>query len=682
MWCFVGDGECDEPETLGSIALAGREELDNLVWVVNCNLQRLDGPVRGNDKIIQELEGIFRGAGWNVIKVIWGSKWDQLLANDVDGVLVAKMNETVDGEYQRLAVESGAYIREHFFGPDPRLRKMVEKLSDEELRVAARRPRLPQVVRGLQARDRDARQPSVILAKTVKGWTLGKGFEARNATHQIKKMTQDQLFELRERLHLTDKIPDELLADGVPAYMRPSPDSPEFQYMMRRRTALGGLVPKREVRTRRPLVLPNSTVFDDLAKGSSGRAVSTTMVLTAILRDLMRDEKFGKRVVPIVPDEARTFGMDALFREFKIYAEEGQKYEPVDHELLLSYSESKDGQILEEGITEGGFDGQLDRRPARPTPTSACPMVPFFTFYSMFGFQRVGDLLWAAGDARARGFLLGATAGRTTLFGEGLQHQDGHSPILASTNPACESYDAAFAYELGAIIEHGLHRMYGPGGGEDVFYYLTIYNENYEMPARPDHVTADDIVRGMYLWAAGDESLPHKATILFSGPAHRAARDAQVELATRWGVGADLWSVTSYKHLRDDALATERFNRLHPLDPARTPLVNQLLSGDDPIVAVTDYLKLVPDQISRWVPLTALGTDGYGRSDTRDSLRRFFEVDTPTSSSPCSPRSPAAATSSRKWSPMRSPPTASTPRRPTRRKPDLDGQPDSVGRDR
>ena len=628
VWCFVGDGECDEPETLGSIALAGREDLDNLVWVVNCNLQRLDGPVRGNDKVIQELEAIFRGAGWNVIKVIWGSKWDPLLAKDVDGVLVAKMNETVDGEYQRLAVEAGGYIREHFFGPDPRLRKMVEHLSDEDLRLLPRGGHdYLKLYAAYKLATETRGQPSVILAKTVKGWTLGKGFEARNATHQIKKMTEEQLFELRERLHLTDIIPDEFLADGVPSYMRPSTDSPEFQYMMRRRRALGGSLPKREVRTRRPLDLPSSNVFDDLAKGSSGRAVSTTMVLTAILRDLMRDEKFGKRVVPIVPDEARTFGMDALFREFKIYAEEGQKYEPVDHELLLSYSESKDGQILEEGITEAGSTASWIAA-GTSYANLGVPMVPFFTFYSMFGFQRVGDLLWAAGDARARGFLLGATAGRTTLSGEGLQHQDGHSPILASTNPACESYDAAFAYELGAIIEHGLHRMYGAGGGEDVFYYLTIYNENYEMPARPDHVTADDIVRGMYLWAAGDEAQPNKATILFSGPAQRAARDAQVELASRWGVGADLWSVTSYKHLRDDALATERFNRLHPLEPARTPLVNQLLSGDEPIIAVTDYLKLVPDQISRWVPLTALGTDGYGRSDTREALRRFFEVDT------------------------------------------------------
>ncbi|HEX7094729.1 MAG TPA: pyruvate dehydrogenase (acetyl-transferring), homodimeric type, partial [Acidimicrobiales bacterium] len=615
-----------------AITLASREKLDNLIFVINCNLQRLDGPVRGNGKIIQELEGIFRGAGWNVIKVIWGSKWDELLAKDVDGVLVNKMNSTVDGEFQRYATESGAYIREHFFGPDPRLRKMVEHLSDEELRTL---PRGGHDYIKLYAAYKRATevtgQPTVILAKTIKGWTLGEGFEGRNATHQIKKMTPKQLFELRARLHLEDEIPDDMLEDGVPPYMRPPIDSPEFEYLMARRRALGGSLPKRVVRDRRPLQLPSRSPFQELDKGSNGRPVSTTMAFTGLLRDLMRDEKFGSRVVPIVPDEARTFGMDSLFREFKIYAQEGQKYEPVDHELLLSYSESKDGQILEEGITEAGSVASFIAA-ATSYANLGVPMVPFFTFYSMFGFQRVGDLLWGAGDSRARGFLIGATAGRTTLLGEGLQHQDGHSHVLASTNPACEAYDPAFAYELGAIIEDGLRRMYGgrAGEGEDVFYYLTVYNENYVMPPRPDHVEPADIVSGIYQWSTGPEDLPHRATVLFSGAAQGAARAAQEELASRWGVSVDLYSVTSYKRLRTEALGVERWNRLHPTAEPRVPYVTRVLrDAPGPIVAVTDYMKMVPDQIARWVPTTfiPLGTDGYGRSDTREALRRFFEVD-------------------------------------------------------
>ena len=633
VWCYVGDGEVDEPETLGSIALAGHQKLDNLTWVINCNLQRLDGPVRGNGKIIQELEGMFRGAGWNVIKVIWGTKWDELLAKDVDGVLVNRMNSTVDGEYQRYATEPGSYVREHFFGPDPRLRKMVEHLSDDELRNLPRggHDYLKLYSAYKQATEVEG-QPTVILAKTVKGWTLGEGFEARNATHQIKKMTPKQLFELRERLHLDDEIPDDALKDGVPPYMRPSVDSADFRYMMERRKALGGSVPRRVVRDRRPMQLPSPGPFQELDKGSNGRAVSTTMAFTGLLRDLMRDEQFGDRVVPIVPDEARTFGMDSLFREFKIYAQEGQKYEPVDHELLLSYSESRDGQILEEGITEAGSMASFIAA-GTSYANHGVPMVPFFTFYSMFGFQRVGDLIWSAADSRARGFLLGATAGRTTLTGEGLQHQDGHSPILASTNPAVEVYDPAFAYELGAVIDEGLRRMYGnrAGESEDVFYYLTIYNENYVMPPRPDHVDPADIVSGIYRWGTGRDDLPHRATLLFSGSAQGAARAAQEQLADRWGVSVDLYSVTSYKRLRTDALEAERWNRLHPSQEPRVPHVTNVL-GDapGPIVAVTDYMKMVPDQIARWVPGTfkPLGTDGFGRSDTRDALRRFFEVDT------------------------------------------------------
>jgi pyruvate dehydrogenase E1 component len=634
VWCFVGDGEVDEPETLGSIALAGHQKLDNLIWVVNCNLQRLDGPVRGNGKIIQELEGMFRGAGWNVLKVIWGSKWDQLLAADREGVLLSKMNSTVDGEFQRYATESGAYIRQHFFGPDPRLSKMVSHLTDDELRTL---PRGGHDYLKLYAAYKDATEtegrPTVILAKTIKGWTLGEGFEGRNATHQIKKMTTQQLYELRERLYLQDEIPDAAIADGIPDYYRPAIGSVEYEYLMQRRKVLDGSLPKRVVFERRPLHLPSPSVFDDLNKGSGGRAVSTTMAFTGLLRELMRDKAFGPRVVPIVPDEARTFGMDALFREFKIYAQEGQKYEPVDHELLLSYSESRDGQILEEGITEAGSMASFIAA-GTSYANLGVPMVPFFVFYSMFGFQRVGDLCWSAADSRARGFMLGATAGRTTLPGEGLQHQDGQSLLLAATNPAVEAYDPAFAYELGAIIDHGLRRMYGnrAGESEDVYYYLTIYNENYPMPARPDHVVAEDIVSGMYLWDNGRDDLPHRATILFSGSAHGAARGAQAELAEHFGVGAQLWSVTSYKELRRDALEVIRWNRLHPDSEARVPRVTtKLAESPGPVIAVTDFLSLVPDQVSRWIPnrYLSLGTDGFGRSDTRDALRSFFEVNTP-----------------------------------------------------
>ncbi|HEX2383638.1 MAG TPA: pyruvate dehydrogenase (acetyl-transferring), homodimeric type [Acidimicrobiales bacterium] len=637
VWCFLGDGECDEPETLGSISLAAREQLDNLIWVVNCNLQRLDGPVRGNGKIIQELEAMFRGAGWNVIKVIWGAKWDELLMRDVDGVLLNKMNTTVDGEFQRYAVESGAYIREHFFGPDRRLRKLVEHLSDEDLRWL---PRGGHDYRKLYAAYKAATEqegaPTVILAKTVKGWTLGSEVEGRNATHQIKKMTNDQLIALRERLYLQDQIPEESLAPGKePPYYRPPEDSEEYRYMMDRRTALDGAVPRRVVTIKRPLELPPADVFGEFDKGSGKQEVSTTMAFTRLLRNLGRDKKFGPRVVPIIPDEARTFGMDALFREFKIYASHGQKYDPVDAQLLLSYTESKDGQILEEGITEAGSTSSFTAA-GTSYATRGVPMVPFFIFYSMFGFQRVGDLLWAAADARARGFLLGATAGRTTLLGEGLQHQDGHSHLLASTVPSCEAYDPAFAYEMAAIIRHGIDRMYGPDAlspGNAVFYYLTLYNENYVQPPKPENAELDnEIINGLYKWADAPEGPKGRATILFSGSAQGAARQAQADLAEHFDVAAELWSVTSYKKLREEALTTERWNRLHPGEEARTPYVSTKLgSTTGPIVAVTDFMKAVPDQIARWVPddrhYITLGTDGFGRSDTRDALRRFFETD-------------------------------------------------------
>ncbi len=629
VWCFIGDGEIDEPETLGSITMAARENLDNLTWVINCNLQRLDGPVRGNGKVIQELEAIFRGAGWNVIKTIWGTEWDELLAADDDGVLVTKMNETVDGEYQRFKTESGAYVREHFFGPDPRLRKMVEHLSDDEI-WQLRRGGLDyrKVYAAYKAATDLTGAPTVILAKTIKGWTLGPDVEGRNATHQIKELTNKQLMGLRTTLHLENEIPAEALeGDKEPPYFRPAPGSPEYEYLMGRRKALDGPVPSRSVTIRRPMTLPAASVFDEVKSGSGKAEASTTTAFTRLLRSLLRDENFGERVVPIIPDEARTFGMDSLFREFKIYASSGQLYEPVDYDMLLSYTEATDGQILEEGITEAGSMASFTAA-GMSYSTRGVPMVPFFTFYSMFGFQRIGDLIWAASDARARGFMLGATAGRTTLQGEGLQHQDGHSLVLAATVPFVEAYDPAFAYEMGVIVERGLDRMYGDNP-EDVFYYITLYNENYVMPAMPAGAE-EGILAGMYKWADAPKAT-HEATILFSGTAHTAAREAQEILKSEFDVGAELWSVTSYKKLRDEALETERWNRLHPTSEPRTPRVTtELHASSGPVIAVSDFMRLVPDQVSRWVPrdYVALGTDGFGRSDTRPNLRKFFEVDT------------------------------------------------------
>jgi pyruvate dehydrogenase E1 component len=633
VWAFIGDGECDEPETLGAVSLASREHLDNLIFVVNCNLQRLDGPVRGNGKVIQELEASFRGAGWNVIKVIWGSKWDDLLARDVDGVLLNKMNDTVDGEYQRYSVEGGAYIRENFFGPDSRLRQMVAHLSDDDL---LNLPRGGHDYRKLYAAFRAAQEnlgsgrPTAILCKTIKGWTLGPGFEGRNATHQIKKMTSEQLRALRDRLHLEEEIPDSALEADEPPYYRPSEQSVEYQYMMERRRALGGTIPKRVVANRRPLTLPSADSFTELKAGSGDQAVSTTMGFTRLLRSLTRDDNFGPRVVPIVPDEARTFGMDSLFRELRIYASQGQKYEPVDHALLMSYAESSDGQILEEGITEAGSMSSFIAA-GTSYSTRGVPMVPFYTFYSMFGFQRVGDLIWQAADARTRGFLMGATAGRTTLLGEGLQHQDGHSLVLASTVPPCQAYDPAFAYEMAAIVEDGINRMYG-ANPEDIFYYVTLYNENYVMPAMPAHVTNDDITRGLYKFADAPADAKTKAAIVFSGSAHSAARAAADDLLTHFGVGVELWSATSYKTLREEALECERIARLNPDHPPATPLVSRLLNNAaGPIVAVSDFMRIVPEQIVRFVTarrFTPLGTDGMGRSDTREALRRHFEIDT------------------------------------------------------
>jgi pyruvate dehydrogenase E1 component len=631
VWCFLGDGECDEPETLGALSLAAREQLDNLIFVVNCNLQRLDGPVRGNGKIIQELEAVFRGAGWNVIKVIWGSKWDELLARDVDGVLLHKMNTTVDGEFQKYTVESGAYIREHFFGPDPRLRKMVEHLSDDELRNL---PRGGHDYRKLYAAYQSAVEhegaPTAILAKTIKGWTLGPEIEARNATHQIKKMSHKQLLVLRDRLYLQDEIPESALDEKMPPYYRPAEGSAEYEYLVERRRALDGPLPRRVVRPR-ALPAPDPRTFAEFAAGSGNRAVSTTMAFSVLLRNLLRDPAIGRLVVPIIPDEARTFGLDVLFAEVKIYSPWGQLYEPVDAGMQLSYREARDGQILEEGITEAGAMADFTAA-GTAYATWGQPMIPFFIFYSMFGFQRVGDLIWAFGDARGRGFLLGATAGRTTLNGEGLQHEDGHSLVLASTVPNVAAYDPAFAYETATIVADGLRRMYGDNP-EDRFYYLTLYNENYPMPAKPVGDDVDEgIIRGLYRFEAPPDGPSRHATIVFSGSAYLAAKEARDILAADYDVAVELWSATSYKALREEALSVERNNRLHPAAPTAVPYVTSSLltaGANGPIIAVTDFMKAVPDQISRWVPgsFAVLGTDGFGRSDTRAALRRHFETD-------------------------------------------------------
>ena len=627
VWCFVGDGETDEPETLGALHLAARERLDNLIFVVNCNLQRLDGPVRGNGKIIQELEANFRGSGWNVIKVIWGGRWDELLARDRDGVLLNKMNETIDGEYQRYSVESGAYIRERFFGPDPRLREMVQHLSDEELQTLPRGGHdYKKLYAAYKAAVEHEGSPTVILTKTVKGWSLGPDLEARNATHQIKKLTRTQLMTIRERLRLGNEIDAEFDPDDPP-YCRPEPGSAEYEYLMARRKALNGPLPKRISNwSRKALPMPSSKPFSEFAEGSGTMAVSTTMAFTRMLRAMTREPGFGDRVVPIIPDEARTFGMDSLFRELGIYASQGQLYEPVDHDLLLSYTEHIDGQILEEGITEAGALASFTAA-ATSYATRGVAMVPFYTFYSMFGFQRVGDMIWALADMRGRGFLMGATAGRTTLMGEGLQHQDGHSPLLASVVPPCQAYDPAFAYELAAIVRDGIRRMYGVG--EDIFYYLTIYNENYIQPSEPDDLDVTALLAGLYRYAPPPEGRAHAGTIMFSGAAQGAARAAADLLAAEHDVGVDLWSATSYKALREEALSCERWNTLHPDDPQQVPFVTrQLADGSGPVIAVTDFMRSVPDQVSRWISrdYTSLGTDGFGRSDTRSRLREHFEV--------------------------------------------------------
>ena len=622
VWAFLGDGETDEPESLGAITLAAREKLDNLIFVINCNLQRLDGPVRGNGQIIQELESAFRGAGWNVIKVLWGTEWDAILERDIEGLLVKRMGELVDGEYQKLVVSSGAYVREHFFGTDPRLLKLVEPLSDEQLRLLRLGGHDPRkVYAAYKAATEHKGQPTVILARTIKGYGLGEAGEGKNVTHQQKKLNEEELKDFRDRFDIP--LSDEQVADIT--FYRPEADSEELQYMHARRKELGGYVPSRSTRSK-PLVANYADLFKEFEAGSDGREVSTTMAFVGILKKMLRDPEMGKLIVPIVPDEARTFGMESLFRTIGIYSSIGQKYEPVDVNTLLYYHEKKDGQILEEGITEAGSMGSFIAA-GTAYATLGINTIPFFIYYSMFGFQRIADFIWAAADMRARGFLLGGTAGRTTLSGEGLQHQDGNSHILALPVPNLKAYDPAYAYELAVIIEDGIRRMYRDG--ESIFYYITVMNENYAMPPMPGQVR-DGILRGMYKFrAAKNSGAQLHAQLLGSGAILNEALTAQENLE-KYGVAADVWSVTSYKELYMDGNESDRWNRLHPSETPRVPYVTQLLKdAPGPVVAATDYLKTLPNVISPWVPnrMASLGTDGFGRSEGRTSLRDFFEVD-------------------------------------------------------
>ncbi len=623
VWAFLGDGETDEPESLGAITLPSRENLDNLIFVINCNLQRLDGPVRGNGNIIQELEAIFRGAGWNVIKVLWGHGWDPLLARDREGLLVKRMGEIVDGYYQKYSVESGAYIREHFFGAYPRLLEMVAHLSDEQVRKLGVGGHDPEkVYAAYQAAVQHTGSPTVILARTVKGYGLGEAGEGRNVTHQQKKLNEEELRALRTRFGIP--ISDADVAKAP--FYRPPDDSPEMRYLHERRQALGGYVPARAGECL-PLTAETGPLFEEFHGGTGTRKISTTMAFVRLLSKLLRDEELGKLVVPIVPDEARTFGMEALFRQVGIYSHVGQTYEPVDRDTLLYYKEAKDGQILEEGITEAGSISSLIAA-GTAYATHGVNTIPFFIFYSMFGFQLIGDLVWAAADARTRGFLLGGTAGRTTLAGEGLQHQDGQSHLLAYPVPNLVAYDPAFAYEIAVIIEDGIRRMYRDQ--ESVFYYLTLMNEAYAMPAMPAGVR-EGILKGMYrLGASAHPQRKLRAQLLGSGAILNEVLAAQSVLEERYGVAADVWSVTSYKELYRDGHAAERWNRLHPAEKARVPYAARCLAeAPGVVVAASDYVKALPDSIARWVPrpLVSLGTDGFGRSDGRRALRNFFEVD-------------------------------------------------------
>jgi pyruvate dehydrogenase E1 component len=621
VWAFCGDGEMDEPESMGALTMPVREKLDNLIFVVNCNLQRLDGPVRGNGKIIQELEAAFLGAGWNVIKVIWGSRWDPLLARDTGGNLRRVMEECVDGEYQNFKAKGGAYTREHFFGKDPVLKEMVANMSDEDIWYLNRGGHDARKVHAAyEAAVHTRGVPTVILAKTVKGFGLGKSAEGQMVAHQQKKLDESALKELRDRFNIP--ISDADIA-GLPFY-KPAEDSPEMRYLQARRKALGGYLPVRKP-SAPALVVPPLEAFRSLLDGTGDREISTTMAFVRILTVLLKDKAIGKHIVPIVPDEARTFGMEGLFRQIGIYSAVGQLYTPVDAETLMSYREDKKGQMLEEGINEAG--STCSWIAAAPSYANlGISMVPFYIYYSMFGFQRVGDFIWAAGDMRARGFLLGATAGRTTLAGEGLQHQDGHSQLVATTVPNCRAYDPTYAYELAVIIQDGMKRMYVDNEG--VFFYISVMNENYAQPALPAGAEAG-IVKGGYLLRKGGDGKA-RTTLLGSGTILRECLAAAELLEKQFEVGADVFSITSFSELRREALECERWNLLHPAESARVPYVQTLLADRaDPIVAATDYVRTVPDQIRSWVraPYVALGTDGYGRSDARAELRRHFEVD-------------------------------------------------------
>ncbi len=627
VWAFLGDGEMDEPESVSALTLAARENLDNLTFVVNCNLQRLDGPVRGNGKIIQELEALFTGAGWNVIKVVWGREWDPLFAMDKEGALVELMNKTPDGDFQTYKAESGAFVRENFFNRDPRTAAMVANWSDDDIWNLKRGGHdYQKLYAAYQSAMNHKGQPTVILAKTIKGWTLGSHFEGRNATHQMKKLKLDDLKSLRDRLYL--EIDDDKLDEKLPPYFHPGKESPEFQYMMEKRAELGGSVPRRRSKSK-PLPQPQDSDFAVMTRGSGAQEIATTMAFVRLLKDLAKVEGLGHRIVPIIPDEARTFGMDSLFPTMKIYSPHGQQYLAVDRELMLSYKESTSGVILHEGINEAGSTASFTAV-GTSYSTHDEPMIPVYIFYSMFGFQRTGDAFWAAADQMARGFVMGATAGRTTLNGEGLQHEDGHSQLLASTNPAVVAYDPAFAFELGHIVKDGLKRMYGENS-ENIFYYLTVYNEPYVQPAEPENLDVEGLLKGIYLYSKAKKQRRAKrqVNLLASGVALNWALKAQNLLASDWKISANVFSVTSWNELRRDGLEVDRHNLLNPLDKKSAYLTTKLKNYKGSVLAVSDYMRTVQDQIAPWVEqnFASLGTDGFGLSDTRGALRRHFKVD-------------------------------------------------------
>ena len=627
VWAFLGDGEMDEPESVSALTLAARENLDNLTFVVNCNLQRLDGPVRGNGKIIQELEALFTGAGWNVIKVVWGREWDPLFAMDKEGALVELMNKTPDGDFQTYKAESGAFVRENFFNRDPRTAAMVANWSDDDIWNLKRGGHdYQKLYAAYQSAMNHKGQPTVILAKTIKGWTLGSHFEGRNATHQMKKLKLEDLKSLRDRLYL--EIDDEKLDEKLPPYFHPGKESPEFQYMMEKRAELGGSLPRRRSKSK-PLPQPQDSDFAVMTRGSGAQEIATTMAFVRLLKDLAKVEGLGHRIVPIIPDEARTFGMDSLFPTMKIYSPHGQQYLAVDRELMLSYKESTSGVILHEGINEAGSTASFTAV-GTSYSTHDEPMIPVYIFYSMFGFQRTGDAFWAAADQMARGFVMGATAGRTTLNGEGLQHEDGHSQLLASTNPAVVAYDPAFAFELGHIVKDGLRRMYGENS-ENIFYYLTVYNEPYVQPAEPENLDVEGLLKGIYLYSKAKKQRRAKrqVNLLASGVALNWALKAQDLLASDWKISANVFSVTSWNELRRDGLEVDRHNLLNPLNKKSAYLTTKLKNYKGSVLAVSDFMRTVQDQIAPWVEqnFASLGTDGFGLSDTRGALRRHFKVD-------------------------------------------------------